>query len=134
MSALAQRGTILIPSGPAHDLGKRHLFILLTEPYGPANQILLAPVCSVNKNGVKDDSCILDIGVHPFIDHRSFVDYALCRIERASKIQRGIDTMLFAEKETIPAEIFPLIVKGLRDSPFTKPFALEFYEDFEKSI
>lgn len=92
----------------------------------------MAPVCSVEDGVQADESCLLDIGCHPFIRHQSYVDYARCRIEFADAIAKGMRNGQFISKESVSENIFRLIIAGMRRSKFTKPFALEFFGEFEK--
>lgn len=132
MSTPVRLATVLFPSGPANDVKRKHLFVFLTDPYGAASQVLMVPVCSVEVGAQVDESCLLDSGCHSFIRHRSYVNYALCRTERADAIANGIRNGQFIPKEPVSEDIFRLIIAGMRRSKFTKPFALEFFGEFEE--
>lgn len=131
MPVVAAKGTVLVPSGPPNDPDRKHLFIFLTDPHGPADQVLMVPVCSEPPGGATDTACLLDGGHHPFLDRRSYVDYSRCRIEFASSISRGVENGLLVVREPVGDDVFTLIIAGLRNSGFTKPFALDFYSDCE---
>ncbi|WP_272545938.1 hypothetical protein PPH94_011895 [Burkholderia cepacia] len=68
--------TIFIPSGPSGD----HLFVTVFDIkiINGKQKVLLAPFESWFSKG--DPSCILDVGDHTFIKHKTFVGYSNCRI------------------------------------------------------
>ena len=99
----------------------------MTAPYGVAKQVLLAPICTIR--GTHDDACEIWLGDHPFIKLSSYVAYALCRTEPASKLIKGVGNGLFRDGGLIAKPVFTRIVMGLKQSRQTKPFALEFLAD-----
>ena len=64
-----RRASLLIPSGPTHDPQRRHLFIVLTDPFDDTgngvSRVLLVSLASVRDSC--DRTCILKPGDHPFI-------------------------------------------------------------------
>ncbi|MEP7246467.1 MAG: hypothetical protein ABI885_22700 [Gammaproteobacteria bacterium] len=102
--------------------------MVLNDPYGPANQVILAPVCSVGTKTV-DDSCLLAAGEHEFIKQASYVAYNLCRIEEAGTLDRGLKKGLLVGKAAVSEELFTKIVRGLHKSKFTKPFTKTFLNE-----
>ena len=128
MFSPVRQATLLYPTG---DKGQdHHLLILLTDPFGPAKQVLLVPICSVR--GVHDNSCLLVAGDHEFIKQESFVSYALARVEPAAWLVDGVNKRLFIDKGLLETKIFQRVLAGLGISKFTKPFAKVFFMEFEK--
>ena len=100
-----------------------HLFVLLTVPYDPIGQVIMACVCSVPEPpGHYDGSCILNIGDHDFISHDSYVSYRHCREEPARKLIAGVASGEFVDKGLMPEETFERILAGAMVSPFIKPY------------
>ncbi|WP_373080984.1 hypothetical protein [Zhongshania sp.] len=117
-----QQATILIPTNNNED---KHLFVLLTNPSGPEQKILLVGISSARAGC--DPSCFLFPGDHPFIRHKSFAYYARARITPQEKIISGVDQGLFKPKEIMPAGSMARIVNGLFESPYSTPACKDFY-------
>ena len=128
-----RRTTVLVPSGPANDHKRKHLFVLLTDTYGPAKQILMAPVCSVPATGTYDNSCLVASGDHPFLQHASYVAYDKCRVEQAVALENLVKSGYMIEKEPASEDLVASISAGLKKSKFARPFAKELLKEFENS-
>lgn len=114
-----KRATLLIPSGPANDPNRLHLFILLTDPITEEKLVLLCPVSTLYPDKWHDPTCILDNTDHEFIQHRSFVNYSKARIITAAKLDNGVKNNLFKAKATVSEEVYVRICEGLFASRFT---------------
>lgn len=133
-----KRATLLIPSGPADDPHRKHLFILLTDPVELAGadekHVLLVSISTIKPELPHDPTCILHAGDHPFIKHKSFVSYRLTRLEEAKKITNGVKQGIFVPQGTIETDIFARICKGLLESRQTsaklRAFFLAAYPGF----
>lgn len=127
-----KRATLLIPSGPAHEPDRKHLFILLTDPYphpeSNIKSVLLVSLSTLNHKLPHDSTCILYPGDHPFIKKESFVSYQKARIEEADKLIRGVTNGILVHRETLDSAIFARVCYGLMQSPLTAPAHLKFYE------
>jgi hypothetical protein len=128
-----RRATLLIPSGPAHDLARNHLFVLLTNPVEQiiddvkVKNTLLTSISSVPANSPFDSTCILNLGDHPFIRHDSYVFYAMSRIETTQSLIDGVDAGTFTHKEIMDESVAARICAGLTESPHTTRRILDFY-------
>lgn len=123
----AKRATVLIPSGPAHDPNRFHLFILLTDPVTEEKLVLIVSISSVKQGIWHDNTCILEIGDHKFITRQSWVDYRSTRIEPASKLNKGVHEGFFVPQGTIDTQVFQRICQGLFHSSHCKPKTRDFY-------
>ena len=127
-----QRATLLIPSGPKEDTERKHLFVLLTNPYpnleSNIKSVLLVSISTLRPNLPHDTACKLYKGDHPFIKADSFVLYRLARIETTDKLIKGVGEGVFYHKETLSEEIFTRVAHGLTESRFTTPAILKFYQ------
>lgn len=132
MFAAVERATLLYPSPSTRDPNGKHLFILLTGPYGPAKQVLMVSVITLRREGRYDDSCILKPGDHEFIKHESCVAYSLCRLEPAEKLSNGVACRAFTDCGLLLEPVFDRVIAGMRKSPFKKPFAIEFLDAWRK--
>lgn len=127
MFFVVRRATLLIPSGPADDSGRKHLFICLTDPTGEARNTLLVSISTLRSGLPHDPTCRLYAGDHPFIRQDSFVAYRQARIEPAAAIERGVESGLLVPREILDGAIFARVCKGLTESRFVTPAILNFY-------
>jgi hypothetical protein len=126
-----RRATLLVPSGPAHDPERKHLFIVLTDPAAvldfAAKQSLLVGVESIYPDAPHDPACELHAGDHDFIRHKSYVAYAHARIEPSQKLVNAVKEGLLIPKALLVEDIFARVCLGLMESRFTPPRILTFY-------
>lgn len=124
-----RRASLLIPSGPTHDPQRRHLFIVLTDPFNDTgngiSRVLLVSLSSV-RDGC-DRTCILKPGDHPFIRHESFVAYWSARIEEAGKVASAVHNNVFQAHHPVSEQVMLRICQGLESSRHTAPKILRFY-------
>lgn len=129
-----RRATLLIPSGPAHDHDRKHLFIILTDPViNPENQlssVLLTSLSTLNPSLPHDATCILHPGDHPFITRNSFISYSTSRILEEAKLINGVATGVFVARELIDVSIVERICAGLSVSQQTPVKINRFYRTF----
>ncbi|MGZ8190735.1 MAG: hypothetical protein ACXWTS_05835 [Methylococcaceae bacterium] len=126
-----KRATLLIPSGPAHDPDRKHLFVLLTDPIEAPDfegkNVLLVNIASVPNGLPYDATCIIQPAEHRFIKHESYVFYAKARIEAANKLLNGVKAGLLTPHDLMDHVLVQRISDGLRQSPHTTPKILRFY-------
>ncbi len=113
-----RRATLLIPSGPAHDPNKKHLFIILTDPVadplnGNKDSVLLTSLSTLDAALPHDSTCILYPGDHPFVTRDSYVSYHTSRIQEAEKIINGVASGVLVVKEPMDSSIVDRICDGL---------------------
>ncbi len=127
MFLVVKRTTQLIPTGPASDPDRKHLFICLTDCYGAEKETLTVSVSSYRAGLPADLTCKLFPGDHPFLKHESYVDYGNARIISANKLVEGVKQDLFVQKEPLATCIFARVCFGLEQSLRTSPKNREFY-------
>jgi len=131
--------TLLIPSGPAHDLDRNHLFIILTDSVadllnGQKESNLLTSVSTLNPALPHDKTCILHKGDHPFISHDSYVSYRDSRILETAKIIKGVETGVLIQKPLMDSGIVDKICDGLSDSPHSPEKIKRFFRMYLKQL
>ena len=133
-----RRATLLYPSGPAHDINRNHLFILLTDPVNnPENgkvSVLLTSLSTLNPALPHDPTFILHPGDHPFVTRNSYVSYAHSRIEETAKLINGVSTRELIAKEPMDGGIVDQICAGLTSSRHTSPKILRFFRMYTTLI
>lgn len=107
--------TFFIPTG-----GKEHLFFVVLGPLdledSPKQQFLLVNATTVRENDPQfDDSCVLQVGDHPFIKHASYIAYRSARLEAARHIESVLGTV-FRPGEDCSKEVLQRIIEGAKKS------------------
>jgi hypothetical protein len=85
-----RRATLLIPSGPAHDPLRKHLHIVLNDPYPDSTlalKVLVVSVMSIPSSNIYDPSCTLFPGEHPFVVNHSYVAYQFAALQEPANLQ-----------------------------------------------
>jgi len=128
----ARRTTLFLPSGPRSAPNQEHLFILLTDPIPPDNDVLVVNISSVNKDFYHDPTCLLYPGDHSFVTRKSYINYRYAEIRSATKLANGATKGTFKPLEMVDEIIFARICKGVEDSRHTPLKAKKFFANAGK--
>lgn len=126
-----KKATLLIPSGPANDPSRKHLFVLLTGPtqLNTEKNVLLVSFSSCKRNVYFDPTCTITPGEHPFIREASYVLYSKARIEPVDALLRGVKAGSITPHSQVSDALFQRISVGLVTSPHTRKRIIDFYND-----
>ena len=102
---------------------KPHLFIVISEPLGDKKNVIVVNVNSWYSNC--DETTILCVGDHPFISHKSYINYRLAESLEYCKValafRRG------KTQDAVKPEVLKRIQMGLINSPKTPRYLIELY-------
>jgi hypothetical protein len=115
--AASRRATLLIPSGPIDDPAKKHLYIVLNDPVGVDDEVLLVCICTIPSSQIYDGSCTLFPGEHPFVVKDSYVAYNFAQISKAEHVEKQVAGGKFIAKAPVDEKYFQYILEGLAESP-----------------
>lgn len=115
--SITRAGTILMPSGPSHDSGRLHLFIVCTD-VDIGGRTLLVPVTTWT-NDLCDGTCRLNSHDHTFITHASYVFYRKSRIEFANSLLAGVQKGVLKRHDPCNGQTFLRVRNGICLSPHT---------------
>lgn len=87
-----------------------HLWVVLWGPAGDDNSFLT--VMLTTDRGYTDQTCILDVGDHPFIRHRTSVDYKVCSEWRAAAIDEYVRTGVAKPRDRMDPAVLERIRAG----------------------
>lgn len=110
--------TLLIPSGPRD---KNHLFFVLNNPKD--GEAVLACLSSMHQYA--DRTCIVNPGDHPFIRHKSFIDYRHCRTDRVTHLTTLLERGYIQRMDKASDALVERILKGAKRSEHTKQRILD---------
>lgn len=88
---------------------KRHLMIVVEEKDG---EYLIVPATTWNEKlpaGIQDDSCILNVGDHSFIKHKSWLDFRFAQAKPSIEILQGLLNGLLIRKEDLKPDLLAYI-------------------------
>lgn len=114
-----EQTTLLIASPSKDDKDRKHLFIILTNPKGEGQYVLMVSISTLRSDRYCDPTCILSAGEHDFIKHDSFVAYSLAKIIESEKLMEGVKKGVIKYKGLIEAGVFERICIGLGESQHT---------------
>lgn len=114
---IARAGTLLIPSGPDNDPGRRHLHVVCTDPDAAKTQLIVSITSWTNN--LCDGTCILQPHEHPWLRHQSYVFYRKARIELATTLENGLRLGIFEQLADMNGQTFLRIRNGVCASPQT---------------
>ena len=116
-----------MPSGPAHDRDRFHLFIVCTEPVGELLEQLVVGVTSLKDGYPHDPSCYLYVGDHSFISRKSWVFYRAAKIVPGDKLAIGVADGQFLQREILDQDVFDRVCHGIITSDETRQRIRTFY-------
>ncbi|MCK5425453.1 MAG: hypothetical protein KAI89_08775 [Emcibacter sp.] len=106
-----RKGTLLIPSGTGFDTDKKHLFVICNDTCTDGMNLIVPLVTW--KNSYSDDTCVLNVGDHPFIKHRSYIQYRFTRLVTAEDLMVGINNNAFTRHSDFMEFYFLKIKNGI---------------------
>ncbi len=119
-----KRGTMLVPSGAPHNPDQKHLHIVCTDTC-PLGGNLIVPVSSFYDGC--DDTCLLEVGDHPFIRHLSYVFYAKSRFVKGAGLDKAMKDGRVVAQPMLIQSIFERVEIGIQRSPDTPPKAKAYH-------
>jgi hypothetical protein len=123
-----RQATLLIPSGPTHDLERKHLFIVLTNPMEATNEVLIVCATAIPESNLYDGSCTLFPDEHPFIVKPTYIAYYRCKVVSAASLEAKVASGEFVAKPPLSAKRFEDVIVGLRESPHVAPKIRRFFD------
>lgn len=130
-----RKGTILIPSGPV-----RHLFFVCSDPTPDPvyvatynkNAVLVVNISTIKEDAEHDNSCVLNVGEHPFITDPSYVVYIRASLLSEDNITDNIADGTFDVHEDCCEETLQKIYDGFEISEDTPGKILKFFRKYCK--
>ena len=101
----------------------RHLHIVLSNPYTSEQGESVVIVYMSSYKGTcraEEDSCVLEVGDHPFITNRSYLVYSACREVPVSVLDRELQKETIKRKDPLSKEILVKALEGMQSSKNVK--------------
>ena len=92
---------------------KTHIRFIISDP-DENNNVLVVNMTTFHNNGREDTSCILDIGDHPKIEHKSWLNYAESEELHILKLTEGSIRRIIPFDSNISDEVLKKIQQGAR--------------------
>jgi hypothetical protein len=74
-----------------------------------------------------DNTCLLEVGDHPFVRHPSYVFYAGAVIKTATSIQNGFDQGKLKPQPDLADDVFARVAAGITVSPDTPQNVVRYF-------
>lgn len=124
-----QKGTILLLSG-----AKEHIFFICNDPvFYPRlnkNTFLAVNLTSVSEEFESDNTCILNVGDHPFVKHPSYIFYRRAEIFGTETVTNGVSAGDIRVHQPCEIATFQRILDGFAVSPHVTPKIKGYYQRY----
>jgi hypothetical protein len=124
--ALKPGDTVHIPdTGPPHDRGKPHLFVILTNPCDKG-MALLVPICTIR--GRYDTTCPVKAGEHEFVTDESYVAYHFINQYSIAALEKQLSDGTIKGDKPIESALLTRVCNGVSVSRHCPPVEKKYYE------
>jgi hypothetical protein len=117
----AKKKGVLIPSGPASDPDRFHVFAITTDRCNRGNH-LLVPISSIKPGKFHDLTSEIAAGNHPKLPKDSYAEYRFAKLYHCDHIAICIDGWLWKQTDDFSDALVQYIFDGVLKSPFTPNF------------
>jgi hypothetical protein len=104
-----------------------HLWIIISDPMRDPERVLIVNFTSWYEG--RDPSCVLQRGEHPFIKHKTCVNYRESRITSLGKIQAAVDSGALRIRQSVSSKVLANIRRGAAVSLFIPLDNLQLLKD-----
>ena len=87
-----------------------HLWVVISHPQQSAQAVVIVNLTSLER--MKDQSCVLNVGDHPWISHATCVQYADAKCVSEEAIDRLVASGLLQPREPASDELLAKILRG----------------------
>ena len=106
------QGDTLLPGQPPH-----HLWVVLTDPGDDSSKVVLVNLTSLRPN--VDTTVILDRGDHPFVKHKTVINYGDAKFSSIRSINDGCENGIIKIRDPVSTKLLQRIKQGLLESKET---------------
>jgi hypothetical protein len=104
-----------MPIGAGYTFVCEHLWIVVSDQNSDG-EVLVVNVTSLRDSS--DDTCILDPGEHPFIDHQSVINFRKAQVWRAQRIESAAANGAINPQQVCSTALLKRIREAALKSPF----------------
>jgi hypothetical protein len=88
-----------------------HLWIVISDPAKNPDRVLLVSMTSYDVD--KEDVCLIDVGEHPRVKHKTCICYKPARATSLENLRRLRDTGYLVMQEQVSRELLQRIRRGV---------------------
>lgn len=111
-----QAGDTFFAPWPERDDPIEHLFFVISDPKLDRERVVVVPLMTWDE--YKDQTCVLETGEHPFVRHRSYIDYGCGDLVKARNVERQLEQKEFRAHKPASAKLLARIREGAERSDF----------------
>lgn len=112
------------------------MFILCCDPiyYSrlASDAVLTVNVTSWNEGKINDSACIINIGDHPFIVHKSYIFYQKAKAVSSFSLKKGVEDGYYKPQALLSDEVMGRIIQGFEVSAFLSDEGERFFNFLKK--
>jgi hypothetical protein len=113
-------GNTFINKKTTQDAPKKHLWIIISYPFGEPEQIIIANLTSwrteATATELNDASCIVDVGEHDFVKEKSYIFYREAHFAKTKDFEEAINKGLVISQDDCSDELLCKILVGASKS------------------
>jgi hypothetical protein len=91
-----------------------HLWMVLSDPAREPQRIVIVNLTSWRAD--KDQACVLEVGDHPFVQHRTCVNFPMAKIVSRDQLQKLFDVGKLQSHAKVPPELLQRIRQSVPES------------------
>jgi hypothetical protein len=100
-------GDTFRPADPSVDI---HLWVIVSDPAQDASRVLIVSLTTFKPK--KESVCLLDVGDHPFIKHKTCVAYNLANAPSLAQLEQARDSGHLIPDVPVSADVLRRIREG----------------------
>jgi len=98
----------------------QHLWIIISHLTYISEQLVIVNFTTYQGFGGEDQSCLLDKAEHPFIKHKTYVNYRDAKVVQIHNLEKLQTTGLITRMTPVTNILLAKILEGAEQSPFLK--------------
>jgi len=98
-------------------LPRKHLCVVISDPPSNPTDPVVIVSFTTYRPGKVEATCLLDVGDHPFITHKTAVDYGKSRLESKAELDRLVRNHGVDLRDPLGADVLDRIRAGASKSP-----------------
>jgi len=107
---------------------RKHLHVVLLDYEGRTGTTIIVDIESFESDK-QDQTRLLNAGCHPFVKHKSFVNYRRAKTYSKLDLEKLVREGKAEPKEPMPLETLEYIISGMRESTRTRPPVKSYFEN-----
>lgn len=88
----------------------KHLWVIISDPERHPDQVLFVSMTSYDVT--KEDVCLIDRGEHPFVTHKTCIDYAKARHATSAQLESLLTAKQIIRATSVTVDLLERFLRG----------------------